>query len=61
MIAQAETPALTAQRAVLDQFCVTCHNQKLKTAGLLLDKMDVGHIGDQAEAWKKSSANCARA
>ena len=26
-----------AQRAMLDQYCVTCHNQQLKTAGLLLD------------------------
>src|SRR5579863_2125316 len=44
---------LSAQRAILDQYCVTCHNQKLKTAGLLLDKMDLAHVGDQAEAWEK--------
>ena len=44
---------LPAQRAVLDQYCVTCHNQKLKTAGLQLDKMDLAHVGDQAEAWEK--------
>jgi hypothetical protein len=25
---------------MLDQFCVTCHNQQLKTAGLLLDTAD---------------------
>jgi hypothetical protein len=40
-------------RALLDQYCVTCHNQKLKTAGLTLDKMDVEHIGDGAEVWEK--------
>src|SRR5580658_6146869 len=45
--------ALSAQRAVLDQYCVTCHNQKLKTAGLQLDKMDLAHVGDQAEPWEK--------
>ena len=28
-------------RALLDRYCVTCHNQKLKTAGLMLDQMDV--------------------
>jgi mono/diheme cytochrome c family protein len=44
---------LSAQRAVFDQYCVTCHNQKLKTAGLQLDKMDLVHVGDQAEAWEK--------
>jgi hypothetical protein len=41
------------ERALLDQYCVTCHNQKLKTAGLTLDKMDVDHIGDGAEVWEK--------
>jgi cytochrome c551/c552 len=27
-------------KALLDQYCVTCHNQKLKTGGLELDKLD---------------------
>src|SRR5580704_5135453 len=53
VIAQGQTPPLAAQRAVLDQYCVTCHNQRLKTAGLQLDKMDLAHVGDQAEAWEK--------
>src|SRR6202167_5016442 len=52
VVAHAQT-ALPAQRAVLDQYCVTCHNQKLKTAGLQLDKMDLAHVGAQAEAWEK--------
>jgi len=38
---------------VFDQYCVTCHNAKLKTAGLLLDQMDVEHVADAAEAWEK--------
>ena len=32
-------------RAFLDQYCVTCHNEKAKTAGLMLDKMDLGRVG----------------
>ena len=40
-------------RALLDQYCVTCHNDRLKTAGLLLDKSDVGHVGAGAETWEK--------
>jgi hypothetical protein len=51
--AAGQISVLASQRAVLDQYCVTCHNQKLKTAGLLLDKLDLGHVGDQAEAWEK--------
>jgi len=50
--AQAQT-TLAAQRAVLDRYCVSCHNQKLKTAGLELDKLDLAHVPEQAEAWEK--------
>jgi len=32
------------QRALLNRYCVTCHNERLKTAGLLLDKMDVEQL-----------------
>ena len=42
-----------APRAVLDQYCVTCHNQRLKTAGLMLDQMDPAHVGGDTEAWEK--------
>src|SRR5260370_13566914 len=45
--------SLSAQRAVLDQYCVTCHNQKLKTAGLMLDQLDLAHAGDNADTWEK--------
>jgi hypothetical protein len=49
--AAAQTP--TTPRAILDQYCVTCHNQKLKTAGLLLDRMDPSHVASEREAWEK--------
>ena len=45
--------AQIAPRELLNQYCVTCHNERLKTAGLLLDKMDPAHVADQAEAWEK--------
>jgi cytochrome c551/c552 len=45
--------SLLSQRAILDQYCVTCHNQKLKTAGLMLDKLDLAHVGEHAEPWEK--------
>jgi hypothetical protein len=38
-----------APRALLDQYCVTCHNDKVKTGGLTL-------AGDQIDAF----SNCAR-
>ena len=40
-------------RALLNQYCVGCHNEKLKTAGLMLDKLDVAHPGQDPEAWEK--------
>src|SRR4029077_21285607 len=46
-------PPVISQRAVIDQYCVTCHNQKLKTAGVMLDKADLAHVGDNAEVWEK--------
>ena len=42
-----------ASRALLDQYCVTCHNEKAKTGGLALDKMDLDHVGEGAETWEK--------
>src|SRR5437764_1074599 len=40
-------------RAVLDKYCVTCHNERLHTANLTLDKMDLDRVGDHAEIWEK--------
>ncbi|MSO46168.1 MAG: DUF1592 domain-containing protein [Acidobacteria bacterium] len=54
--AQSAAPLLTdvpAHRAVLTRYCVTCHNEKLKTAGLSLDRVDVGNVGPNAEVWEK--------
>lgn len=42
-----------APRAVLDQYCVTCHNQKTKTAGLALDTVDVARVARDTEVWEK--------
>jgi hypothetical protein len=50
---QAVRPPASPQRALLDQYCVPCHNEKLKTASLMLDKLDLARIGDQAEVGEK--------
>ena len=41
------------QRALLNHYCVTCHNEQLKTAGLMLDNIDVERVSDGAEVWEK--------
>ena len=47
------TPTPSSQRALLDRYCVICHNEKLKTAGLILDKMQVDHPSERADVWEK--------
>ena len=42
-----------AQRAVVDKYCVGCHNAKLKTANLMLDQLDLAHLSDHAEIGEK--------
>jgi mono/diheme cytochrome c family protein len=38
---------------VLNKYCITCHNQHLKTAGLMLDSMGASDIPAHAEVWEK--------
>ncbi len=51
--ASASQPA-TSQRALLDKYCVTCHNQRLKTANLMFDKMDLSHPAGDAQVWERA-------
>ena len=43
----------TEFRTTLDKYCVACHNEKLKTAGLLLDKLNLENVPADAESWEK--------
>lgn len=49
----APSAAVSPQRALLEKYCVTCHNQRLKTAGLLLDQANVDDISAAPEIWEK--------
>ena len=49
----AGSSSAASTRQVLDKYCVSCHNAKLKTAGLSLDSMDVNHVGGAADEWEK--------
>ncbi|HEX4274928.1 MAG TPA: DUF1592 domain-containing protein [Bryobacteraceae bacterium] len=40
-------------RALLDKYCVTCHSERLKTGGLVLEKLDTTRLGDHPELWEK--------
>jgi len=40
-------------RALLDKYCVTCHNDRLKTANLSLQGLDLTKVADHADVWEK--------
>src|SRR5437899_12887545 len=41
-------------RALLDQYCVTCHNDRTKRANLSLEKLDLAtHVGANPQFWEK--------
>jgi hypothetical protein len=45
--------APSAPAAVFTKYCLTCHNEKLKTAGLVIDPSGLTHVGTNAETWEK--------
>ena len=45
-------PAST-QRALLDHYCLTCHNQRARTAGLALDTLAIDNVPAGASTWEK--------
>ncbi len=51
--AQQPSQRVSPERALINQYCVTCHNERAKTAGLMLDKLDIEHPGKHAESWEK--------
>jgi hypothetical protein len=60
--ARAGTPAAITEnapdagaetQAAIAKYCTTCHNERLKTAGLVLNPMDVARAGDQSDIWEK--------
>ena len=51
--ADAQSPAAPNQRQFLDKYCATCHNDRLKTGGLSLDKADVSKPDAHPEVWEK--------
>ena len=38
---------------VLQQYCISCHDGAVRTAGLALDGMDLKVIGNNSEVWEK--------
>jgi hypothetical protein len=54
-LAEAQTPVMSAasQRSVVQQYCGGCHNDKMKSGGLVLTDLDFDHITQNAETAEK--------
>src|ERR1700722_4355282 len=53
ILAMLPAAAFAQPAVVFNQYCVTCHNAKLKTAGLVLDPAGVTNVSSNAEVWEK--------
>ena len=49
----ATTGTADAHQTVVKRYCVSCHNQRLKTGGLALDALNLADVGSHAEEWEK--------
>ncbi len=49
--AAAPTPA--AERAVLEEYCIVCHDNQTKTANFSLESADINKVGDHPEIWER--------
>jgi len=50
----APAPADAAsQQALIDQYCVMCHSEALKTAGVILEGQHIDRLGDNTALWEK--------
>ena len=51
------SPAAAASapsRTLIDTYCVACHNQRVKTAGIAFDTADLGDVSKDADVWEKA-------
>ena len=47
------SPDAPDAHAFLGTYCLACHNERLRTAGLVLEGRDVEQVGGDAETWEK--------
>ena len=43
---------VSVHRALLNRYCVTCHNERLRTAELTLDTADINHVPEGQVIWE---------
>src|SRR5688572_12555533 len=53
LLAQGSSVMAADPRQFLDTYCISCHNQKLRTSALALDVLNVAEAGANAEIWER--------
>src|SRR5579872_6934985 len=52
-VSEPEVPRAPAARAMIQQYCIACHNAEIKTAGLVLDVNGLDRMGEHPDLWEK--------
>ncbi|MXZ73076.1 MAG: DUF1592 domain-containing protein [Acidobacteria bacterium] len=47
-----EPPDPEWQRALIQRYCLTCHNDRLETAGLTFEGLDLARVGEAPAVWE---------
>jgi hypothetical protein len=49
---QTRTDASAVARPLLNEYCITCHNQNTKMSGLALDSLNTTNVGENTTVWE---------
>ena len=50
---RASTLDVSAHRTLINDYCVSCHSQKAKTADVVLEGLDFNRVGANADIWER--------
>src|SRR5688572_24455558 len=50
---QATPQNYVAQRTLLKEYCVACHNNRARTGGFSLEGIDISRVGENRMEWEK--------
>jgi hypothetical protein len=45
--------AYAAQRALLEEYCIECHNDRARTANLSIQSLDISRVAEHRKEWEK--------
>src|SRR6185437_4105824 len=52
-VATAKASDAQAQQDMIDQYCIMCHSEALKTAGVVLEGQHINNVGENTALWER--------